>query len=314
MEQFLVALTQIGIFLILLCVGILSVKVRLLDAHSLEALSRFVILVALPSFIFINAVSSATRQSLADSLVIVPIAVVLYLVLALVSVVVEKLFRLRGNRQRIFRVSLMFGNIGFMGIPLVTALYPDNALLYVSIFTIGDQLVFWTYGVGLTRPASQRRQVFSLATLKNLLSPPLLAILLAIVFLLADLHIPTVFSSALVALGNTSMPLALVYIGGVLCTSDIRPVLKCGELYAGIFLKMILLPVACFLVLGRLGLPADMAGTLAFLVALPGIEMVPMLAKANHCDGDYAVCAIMLTTVVCLVTLPIVSLCIALVG
>ena len=148
MEQFLVALTQIGNFLILLCVGILSVKVRLLDAHSLEALSRFVILVALPSFIFINAVSSATRQSLADSLVIVPIAVVLYLVLALVSVVVEKFFRLRGNRQRIFRVSLMFGNIGFMGIPLVTALYPDNALLYVSIFTIVDQLVFWTYGVG----------------------------------------------------------------------------------------------------------------------------------------------------------------------
>lgn len=77
---------------------------------------------------------------------------------------------------------------------------------------------------------------------------------------------------------------------------------------------MILLPVVCYLVLGRFGLPMDMAGTLAFLVALPGIEMVPMLAKANHCDGDYAVCAIMLTTVVCLITLPIVSLCIALVG
>lgn len=314
MEQFFVALTQIGIFLILICVGILSVKIGLLDAHSLEAVSRFVILVALPSFIFINAISSATRQSLADSLVIVPIAVVLYGVLALLSLLIEKLFHLGGNRQRIFRVSLMFGNIGFMGIPLVTALYPNSALLYVSIFTIVDQLVFWTYGVGLTRPASKHRRAPSLATLKNLLSPPLVAILLAIVFILAGISLPTVFSSALSALGNTSMPLALVYIGGALCTSNIRPVLKCKELYAGILLKMILLPVVCFLVLGKLGLPVDMAGTLAFLVALPGIEMVPMLAKANHCEGDYAVCVIMLTTLVCLVTLPIVSLCIALVG
>lgn len=77
---------------------------------------------------------------------------------------------------------------------------------------------------------------------------------------------------------------------------------------------MILLPVGCYVVMASMGMAGDMAGTLAFLVALPGIEMVPMLAKESGSDGDYAVCAIMMTTIACLLTLPLVSLCITLLG
>lgn len=314
MEQFFIALTQIGIFLILICAGMVTVKIKIFDAPSLTAVSKLVMQISLPAYIFINAINSATRQSLIDSLMIVPIAIILYIILILVSALIEIIFRLRGNRKNVYRASLIFGNIGFMGIPLVTALYPDTALLYVSIFTIVDQILFWTYGVLLTQPVSDSRQKMSFANLKNLLSPPLLAIILAIIFILAGIHIPEVISSSLIAAGNTSMPLALIYIGGILCTSNIKPVLKCGELYAGIIIKMVILPVVCYLVMCLIGLTGDMAGTLAFIVALPGIEMVPMLAKTNGSDGDYAVCAIMMTTIACLITLPIVSLCISLFG
>lgn len=311
MEQFFIALTQIGIFLILICVGIITVKIKILDSHSLTSVSKLVMQISLPSYIFINAINSATRQSLIDSLMIVPIAIILYLILVIISAIIEKIFGLQGNRKNVYRASLIFGNIGFMGIPLVTALYPGTALLYVSIFTIVDQIFFWTYGVLLTKPTSNDKQKISLSTLKNLLSPPLLAIVLATIFIIAEIHIPEILSSSLIAIGNTSMPLALIYIGGVLFTSDIRPVLKCGELYVGILVKMILLPVACYFIMCVIGIASDMAGTLAFIVALPGIEMVPMLAKTNGSDGDYAVCAIMMTTIACLLTLPIVSLCIS---
>ncbi len=313
MEQFFTALAQIGIFLILICVGIVTVKVKIFDARSLASISRLVIQVSLPAYIFISAVNSATRQSIMDSLIIIPISVVLYAILIAVSWLIEKIFRLQGDRKSVFRASLVFGNIGFMGIPLVIVIYPDTALLYVSIFTIVDQLFFWIYGVLLTKPVSDDSKRISLSNLKNLLSPPLIAIVLAIVFIAAGIHIPAVLSSALTVVGNTSMPLALIYIGGVLCTSDIKPVLKCGELYTGMTVKMIALPVVFYTLMVLMGLRADMAGTLAFMVALPGIELVPMLAKTNGSDGDYAVCAIMLTTIGSLITLPIVSLCISLI-
>lgn len=309
MEQFFTALLQIGIFLLLICIGIITVKARILDGRSLAAVSKLVIEVSLPAYIFINAVESTARESLMQSLIIIPVAVCMYMVLIGSSFLTEKLFHLKGDRKGVYRASMVFGNIGFMGIPLVTVIYPDNALIYVSVFTIVDQLLFWTYGVRLVKKPEKSGAAF-----RNLISPPLIAILLAIAFIIAGVHVPKLFASALRAVGSTSIPLALIYIGGVLCTSNLRPVLRCGELYTGIIVKMTVIPVIFYIVMTFSGLPADMAGALAFLTALPGIEMVPMLAKEGGSEGDYAVCTIMLTTVCSLITLPVVSLLITLVS
>ena len=77
---------------------------------------------------------------------------------------------------------------------------------------------------------------------------------------------------------------------------------------------MLVLPIMFFLVMKLCQVPADMAGTMTFLTGLPAINMVAMLSKNNGSDGDYAVCAVMMTTLACLVTLPLVSLGMVLLG
>lgn len=312
MDQFFIVLTQIGIFLILILMGIIAVKCGILDEHSLGSVSKLVMRMALPAYIFINTAEGATREGLARSLMVIPLAIALYVLLALLSKLLEIVFHLKDNRAKVFRAIVMFGNVGFMGIPLVVELYPDTALLYISLFTILDQGLFWTYGVSLTKPVSQEREKISLKNLKNLLSPALVAIVAATVLVLLNIHLPNVLTTALTRLGAASMPLSLIYIGGMLSMTDVRKVLKCGELYAEIGLKMIILPLCYFLVMRALNVPQDMAGTITFLTGLPAINMVAMLSKNNGSDGDYAVCAVMLTTMACLVTLPLVSLGIAL--
>ena len=314
MEQFFIVLTQIGIFIFLILMGILAVKLGYLDEKSLGSLSKIVMRMALPAYIFINTVEGATRQGLYQSLLMIPLAAGMYLMLLLLSFLLEKVFHLGGNRKKVFRAISMFGNVGFMGIPLVVELYPDTALLYIALFTILDQGLFWTYGVTLTQPVTAEKQKFSLKGLKNLLSPALVAILLGTVLVLLGLHLPGVLTTALSKLGGASMPLSLIYIGGMLSMTDVRKVLRCYELYAEIGIKMLLLPLLYFVVMLVLHVPGDMAGTVAFLTALPTINMVAMLAKNNGSDGDYAVCAVMMTTIACLITLPLVSLGISLIG
>lgn len=314
MEQFFIVLNQIGIFLILIIFGILAVKFGILDEHSLGSVSKLVMRMALPAYIFINTAEGATRQGLAESLLVIPLAIALYLMLFLLSLLLEKVFRLKGNRGHVFRAIVMFGNVGFMGIPLVVELYPDTALLYISLFTILDQGLFWTYGVSLTKPVSDQKEKISLKNLKNLLSPALVAILGATVLVLLNVHLPKILTTTLSKLGTASMPLSLLYIGGMLSMTDVRKVLRCGELYAEIGLKMLVLPIVFFLVMKLCQVPADMAGTMTFLTGLPAINMVAMLSKNNGSDGDYAVCAVMMTTLACLVTLPLVSLGMVLLG
>ncbi len=314
MEQFFIVLNQIGIFLILIIFGILAVKFGILDEHSLGSVSKLVMRMALPAYIFINTAEGATRQGLAESLLVIPLAIALYLMLFLLSLLLEKVFHLKGNRGHVFRAIVMFGNVGFMGIPLVVELYPDTALLYISLFTILDQGLFWTYGVSLTKPVSEQKEKISLKNLKNLLSPALVAIVGATVLVLLNIHLPKLLTTTLSKLGTASMPLSLLYIGGMLSMTDVRKVLRCGELYAEIGLKMLVLPIAFFLVMKLCQVPTDMAGTMTFLTGLPAINMVAMLSKNNGSDGDYAVCAVMMTTLACLVTLPLVSLGMVLLG
>ena len=308
MEQFFIVLNQIGIFLILIIFGILAVKFGILDEHSLGSVSKLVMRMALPAYIFINTAEGATRQGLAESLLVIPLAIALYLMLFLLSLLLEKVFQLKGNRSHVFRAIVMFGNVGFMGIPLVVELYPDTALLYISLFTILDQGLFWTYGVSLTKPVSDQKEKVSLKNLKNLLSPALIAIVGATILVLLDIHLPKLLITTLSKLGASSMPLSLLYIGGMLSMTDVRKVLRCGELYAEIGLKMLVLPLVFFMVMKLLNVPADMAGTMTFLTGLPAINMVAMLSNNNGSDGDYAVCAVMMTTIACLITLPLVSL------
>ena len=314
MEQFFIVLNQIGIFLILIIFGILAVKFGILDEHSLGSVSKLVMRMALPAYIFINTAEGATRQGLAESLLVIPLAIALYLMLLLLSLLLEKVFHLKGNRGHVFRAIVMFGNVGFMGIPLVVELYPDTALLYISLFTILDQGLFWTYGVSLTKPVSEQKEKISLKNLKNLLSPALVAIVGATVLVLLNIHLPKLLTTTLSKLGTASMPLSLLYIGGMLSMTDVRKVLRCGELYAEIGLKMLVLPIVFFLVMKLCQVPTDMAGTMTFLTGLPAINMVAMLSKNNGSDGDYAVCAVMMTTLACLVTLPLVSLGMVLLG
>ena len=216
MEQFFIVLNQIGIFLILIIFGILAVKFGILDEHSLGSVSKLVMRMALPAYIFINTAEGATRQGLAESLLVIPLAIALYLMLFLLSLLLEKVFHLKGNRGHVFRAIVMFGNVGFMGIPLVVELYPDTALLYISLFTILDQGLFWTYGVSLTKPVSEQKEKISLKNLKNLLSPALVAIVGATVLVLLNIHLPKLLTTTLSKLGTASMPLSLLYIGGML--------------------------------------------------------------------------------------------------
>lgn len=104
-----IVLTQIGIFLILICVGVLAVKLRILEEASLTDISGFVMKIALPCYIFINAVMSATRQSLMQSLIIVPIGIALYIALVLVNIRIEKVFGLKAIVRRFTENLLSLG-------------------------------------------------------------------------------------------------------------------------------------------------------------------------------------------------------------
>lgn len=210
MTTFEILLQQIGLFVIYILAGVILVRTKVLNKETLEPISKFVIKMALPVMIFINIIDGVNNEILSGSWPIILIAAGFYVVMFLVSLWMTKFFHLGENRAGIYQAMMLFGNIGFMAVPVISNVFPGNGILYVSVFMISDQFMLWTLGVKLTTPMGSGR-----FDPKKLINPATVAILIGMILMLTEVRIPSLLDTGLQKIGATASPLAMIYIGGI---------------------------------------------------------------------------------------------------
>ena len=99
----------------------------------------------------------------------------------------------------------------------------------------------------------------------------------------------------------------MIYLGALLCFSNWLGALKCKELYVGILVKMIALPIIGGKILFALGWPVDVATSMIVIMSLPVMTVVPMIATQRGHEGDYAAGIAVATLVASVATIPLVQ-------
>lgn len=332
-----ILINQLGMFVIYVLAGIILIRTKVLNRENMEVVSRLVIKLALPVMIFTNTVNGVDKEMLFHSLSILGIAFFMYICLFGLSFLSGKLFHLQGDHQQLYSAMSAFGNIGFMGIPIVTSIFPERGMLYISVFTMIDQLMLWTVGVRLTSKAGDRvekvseiqsscgqvkadrknvavgrsatdRTVDKRASFdfKKLINPVTVAIVLSLIFILAGIQLPEILNTAFSKIGATATPLAMIYLGGVFACMDVRKYVCKLDYYGIVVIKMLIFPVIFYLIQGLLPISAEIRMTMTLTSAMPVMSSVVMMANAYGTDGDYAMGGILVTTVCSIVTLPLV--------
>lgn len=180
MSYFSIVLSQIIGFVIYLLIGMVAVRMHVLDSRSLGMFSQFITKVSMPLLLFTNTLNGATRQQFISALPILAISLLMYFLLYLLCRFLARLFGLKGNENHVYRACSMFGNIGFMGIPIIAALFPEQGMLYIALFTVIDQLLLWTLGVNLTAPVDRENTMSVISRLMKMINPATIAIILSI--------------------------------------------------------------------------------------------------------------------------------------
>ena len=301
MNTFSILTAQIGMFVIYMLAGVILIHTRVMNRENLEVISKFVIKLALPVMIFINTVNGVERKTLFHSLSIFLIAGIMYICLFLLSYISGIFFHLHGNHRQLYSAMSVFGNVGFMGIPIVTSIYPENGILYVSVFSIVDQLFLWTLGVKLTAPEGEGK-----FDLKKLVNPASIGIIVALFMILTGLKLPTLLNTGLQKIGSTATPLAMIYLGGIFACVPMKNGLRRGELYGIVFAKMLLVPMIMYGMMGAFGIAGDVRLTIALIAGMPVMASIAMMVTPS--DSEYAMGGIFITTICSLVTLPLVCL------
>ena len=296
-----ILLQQIGMFVIYILAGAILVKTKVLSRETLEPISKLVIKMALPVMVFINITDGVDRQVLYESWPIFVIAAIFYIFMYAAGRGMVKLLHLQKNRAGIYQAMLLFGNIGFIGLPMIAGVFLEKGVLYASVFMIMDQFMLWTLGVKLTSPTGEGKFDW-----KRLINPATVAILLGMILMLAQVRIPALLDTALQKIGSTASPLAMIYVGGIFAGISFQKYLREISLYGIVLVKMILFPVLAFLILGFFPIEEELRMAMTLIVGMPTMTAVVMMANASGLDGDYALGGVFVTTVCGIMTLPMV--------
>lgn len=300
---FSIVVHQMTLFFAILLIGFAAGKLGVIRRAYLPDFAQLVSKLLLPVMLFYMTYAGTTRQMLRENAAMIGLAALFYLMICTVMYLLSKLLHPVGDRAKVFQFAFIFGNTGFVGAPLLAALFPKDGVLYLALFSIVDQLLFWTYGVWLATASDKKAKI----SLRSFVNPNLIATGLALLLILLGVKLPAIVDDVLTTIKNAVGAMSMLYLGALFCFSDWHTAFKSRELYFGIAVKMILLPVVCGRLLQSTGLPADMVSAMVILMALPTMTVVPMIAKLHGNEGAYAAGTTVATLAASILTIPLVT-------
>lgn len=306
--------TQFLLILLCLAVGLIFGKKGFLDGSTAPALVRLTVDAALPCALFSTMLERFGSGALAQAGRYLAIPFASILLLFLFSYLAARLLRVPAGRRGVFMAASSTSNTIFLGLPVSLALLGPEGLPGALMFYIANTSLFWSVGLSAIRrdaspPEGRPAEAAVVSWLKALASPPLAALVLALLFVFAGLSPPEPLASALSSFGAIATPLALVYMGYSLSRLEKTDLVLDRSLLGLVFFRAIASPL---LVLGLSRLFGLFSGEsvprvleAAFLIqaSMPVMSQSPIVAKREGADEAFAARAAGLSLLLCPVPL-----------
>ena len=199
----------------------------------------------------------------------------------------------------------VFSNAIFMGFPIIEAFLGKEALFAAAVYNISFQLLAFSVGpVMLSRGGGKAVKLRP----SSFITPAALAAIVGFLLFVAGLGLPTALLSALDLLGGTTTPLSMVLIGAII--SRMRPASLIGNprLFLTAAFRLLLFPAVVYAILYGLGLRGVYLGLPVIVAAMPVAANSAILAEAYGGDAETSASLVFLTTLLSLVTIPLLGL------
>ena len=298
-------MTIITVFFQMLCLlimigaGYFMTKKGMLDAHTNNQMSKMIVNVFNPMLILSSAGSSEWLIPLGTMGLVGLIAVAMFAILIAAGMILSPLFDKRPEQRKIFQMMFVFSNLGFIGIPVVSSILGAEYVVYVTEFLVIYTIVFYTYGVALMDGK------FSLSSLKTMVNPGMISGVAALLVIILKIEFPGFITTAVTYLGNVTSPMALVAVGFALANTDPKQIFGQPGLYVFSVVKLLILPLLMLPLLRLATRDPGLTSVCMVMFGMPIGNMPLILGNQKGIDGSTCSAAIILTTILCVFTIPI---------
>lgn len=335
-----ILLQQMVILFVFMLLGFMMAKKKVINEMVSKSLSFIVVNIANPALILTGSMSQQESLNAMQLIKIFGLALLIFAGLILVSVLLPVLLKIEPKSRGVYKVMLIFSNIGFMGFPLIRAMYGESAILYASPFLIPFNLLIYTYGIGAMQPGhvsandenkackhqeneackhqenkackhqeNEKDTDQKMAPLwKKILNIGVISCIITFIIAIFHIQVPTVIKDTASALSALTAPLSMMVIGASMADIKIRELFCDIRLLVFSVIKMMIIPVAGLLLLKCFIYDQILLGVCMVMLATPVASMSAMLAQQY--DGDYELASrgVALTTLISVFTMPLVSI------
>ena len=259
-----------SVIAILVGIGIWLQKRDVLNDKSTPFLSRIVVDICNPALIVSSIVSGNISVSHRDFLNGVGISAAVYFLFILLGYIVPHIVRIPKDERKFYTLMSIYGNVGFLGIPVARAILPENCMLYVIICNVFYCLLFYTHGVVALSSGKEKMN------LKKVFSPGVLMSLFALVIFWFDLKLPDMIVNTIQYIGNPTVFLSMILLGAAVGRSKFFEAVKDLKLWIFILIRHVTVPVAVVILLGALQVQEEMIRTFCLMCAVP-VGNLPMI-------------------------------------
>ncbi|MDE7246009.1 MAG: AEC family transporter [Oscillospiraceae bacterium] len=297
--SFSTVLFQMFALLIMIGAGLFAARRDMWDKHSNNCISRMIVNIFNPLLVFSSAANSVGKIPLQRMGAVGLAAAAMFLIFILAGMLLAPLFDKDPAQRKIFQLMFVFSNLGFIGIPVVNSILGTDYVVYVTEFMLVYNLVFYTYGMGLMDGR------FTASSLKTMINPGNLFSIAGLLLIAANIHLPDFLLTAVTYLGNAASPLALMSVGYTLMISDPRMTFGSIKIYIFSIIKLLVLPLLLLPVLKILPIDPNLLPVCMVMLGMPVGNMPLMLGTEKGIDCSVCTSAILVSTILCIITIPI---------
>lgn len=303
MDIVIITYQMLALFL-LLVTGYIAYKTHVTNDGAIRNLTSLVLNVSLPAQILVSFLSNRGKVSNLTLLEVTGISLFCYLVYFLVAAVFLAVTRAPKKQWGTYTFMLIFGNVGFMGYPVIQAVFGIEAMIYAVIFNVIFSFV--VYSLGIVLIGGKKAGKFNPRLLIN---TPMVVAVISLGLFFTSVPLPEYLTDALNYLGNLTTPLAMMILGGTIAKMKLKELFDDWRVYVFTVFRLVLMPIAVLVAMNLLHEQQYLIrGTAVVLAATPVATNATMLAIQYDGDVQLISKGIFFSTVLSVVSIPIVAM------
>ena len=297
----------VGLFL-MIGVGFVAVRLRILPAQASKPLSALLMSITLPATIFSSMIRPFDPALLNLFIQAFLLSAVFFFLYMGLSLPISRLLRVPDGRRGMWCCCVSFCNNGFMGFPVALALFGEEGLALAVMFGVPFNLLVYTLGVRMVC-ADCGTDAQPVNLVRTLLSNINIALILSLIFYVGQIPLPEALMTPVTHLSNVTTPLSMFVTGMALASGKGAELFRDKDAYTATGMRLMVVPLLTWAVMCLLPLSNPLIASIVLItVAMPAPSVTTILAETYNGNRGLAAKIVFLTSLFCMITLPLVAM------